>query len=319
MSDTIDFEGRVAIVTGGARGLGAAYARELARRGAALVVHDLGGSPDGSGSDPGPAHDVAHDISAAGGRAVACTTDASTPEGGCASVRAAIDNFGRLDVVVANAGIIHSDELDQWPTDRFEATIKHHLLSAFHVVKPAFAAMKAASYGRIVFVSSAAGVFGQPGLAGYAAAKTAMLGLMSVAAIEGAEFGIRANSIMPMGDTRMAKALMGEVGETPEARQFLETMRLDQVAPVVAYLASEQCSLTRTALSAFCGRVAALRVGVTKGWIAPGGSFSAEDVLAHLDQITDPEDMLLPNSIFDEIGYTAMQTTATSTTENVHG
>lgn len=215
MSETIDFQGRVAIVTGGARGLGAAYVRELAQRGAAVVVHDLGGAPDGKGADPRPAHEIVESIAAAGGRAVACTTDASTSEGGRASVQAAIDNFGRLDAVIANAGIIHSDELAEWPTERFEAHIQHHLLAAFHVIKPAFAVMKSAGYGRLVFVSSAAGVFGQPGLAGYATAKTAMLGLMNVAAIEGAEFGIKANAIMPMGDTRMARALMGEVGESP--------------------------------------------------------------------------------------------------------
>lgn len=310
MPDTITFEGRVAIVTGGARGLGAAYARELAQRGAAVVVHDLGGAIDGTGADPQPAQEVAESIAAAGGRAVACTTDASTPEGGRASVQAAIDNFGRLDAVIANAGIIHSDELSEWPTERFEAHIQHHLMAAFHVIQPAFAVMKSAGYGRLVFVSSAAGVFGQPGLAGYATAKTAMLGLMNVAAIEGAEFGVKANAIMPMGDTRMARGLMGEVGESPEGRQFLETMRLDQVAPVVAYLASEQCTLTHTALSAFCGRVAALRIGVTSGWVSPDGSLTAEDVAAHLDEITDAEGMIVPGSIFDEIGHTATLTAA---------
>jgi NAD(P)-dependent dehydrogenase (short-subunit alcohol dehydrogenase family) len=303
MADHIAFANRVAIVTGGGRGLGAAYAKELAERGAAVVVHDLGGSAAGRGSDPEPAESVAAAINASGGRALSCATDASDPAGGGASVRLAIAEFGRVDVVVANAGIIHSDPLADWPAERFEALLRHHLLAAFHVVRPAFGHMKSAGYGRLVFVSSAAGMFGQPGLAGYAAAKAGMLGLMNVAAIEGAEYGIKANAVMPMGNTRMAAAVMGPAGETPEARAFLDTLRLDQVAPVVAYLASEQCTLTHTVLSAFSGRVAALRVGVTAGWFSPGGPLSADDVAAHLPEILDAQEMLVPDSIFDEMAY----------------
>ncbi len=304
MVDHITFANRVAIVTGGGRGLGAAYAKELAGRGAAVIVHDLGVTTAGHGDDPHPAESVAAQINASGGCALACTTDASDPDGGGASVSLAIAEFGQVDIVVANAGIIHSDPLADWPAERFEALLRHHLLAAFHVVRPAFVHMKAAGYGRLVFVSSAAGMFGQPGLAGYAAAKTGMLGLMNVAAIEGAEHGIKANAIMPMGDTRMAAEVLGPAGQVPEARAFLDTLRLDQVAPVVAYLASEQCSLTHTVLSAFAGRVAALRVGVTAGWFSPGGSFTAEDVAAHLPQVVDPEGTFVPDSIFDEMGYT---------------
>jgi NAD(P)-dependent dehydrogenase (short-subunit alcohol dehydrogenase family) len=303
MADHITFANRVAIVTGGGRGLGAAYAKELADRGAAVIVHDLGSTVAGHGSDPHPAESVAAQIRAAGGRALACTTDASAPDGGEAAVKSAIAEFGRIDIVVANAGIIHSDPLPDWPTERFEALLRHHLLAAFHVARPAFRHMKCAGYGRLVFVSSAAGMFGQPGLAGYATAKAGMLGLMNVAAIEGAEYGIRVNAIMPMGHTRMAAAVLGPAGKTPEALAFLDTLRLDQVAPVVAYLASEQCTLTHTVLSAFSGRIAALRVGMTTGWFSPGESFTAEDVAAHLPEVIDPEGMFLPDSIHDEMGY----------------
>ncbi len=303
MTATISFADRVAIVTGGARGLGAAYARELARRGAAVVVHDNGAAHDGTGSDPEPAAAVAAEIVAAGGRAQACTTDASTPDGGRAAVELATSHFGRLDVVVANAGIVHSDPFEDWTTNRFEALIRHHLLAAFHVVRPAFAVMKAAAYGRLVFVSSAAGVFGQPGLAGYATAKTGMLGLMNVAAIEGAEFGIAANAIMPMAYTRMASAILGEAAESPDARAFLETLRLDQVAPVVAYLASEHCTMTHTVLSAFAGRVAALQIGVTRGWSGSDLRLTAEDVEAHLPEIINADQILVPQNIFDEMAH----------------
>ena len=227
----ISFRDRVAIVTGGARGLGAAYCQELARRGAAIVVHDNGADTSGHGHDPAPAHDLAAAIMADGGRAVACASDASTEDGGRAAVDLAIREFGRLDVIVANAGIIHDDSLEDLPTERFESLLRHHLLAAFHVVRPGFAVMKRAGYGRLVFVSSAAGIFGQPGLTGYATAKTGMLGLMNVAALEGAQFGITANAIMPMAGTRMAVALMREAAETADGRAFLDTLRVDQVAP----------------------------------------------------------------------------------------
>ena len=168
MTDQISFTNRVAVVTGGGRGLGRAYAKELAGRGAAVIVHDYGTDTEGMGSDPRPAHAVAEEIVTAGGRAMACTTDASTEAGGRAAVDMAVEEFGRLDAVVANAGIIHGDRFDEWTTDRFEAQLRHHVLAAFHVVTPAFAVMKAAGYGRLVFVSSAAGVFGQPLVSGYA-------------------------------------------------------------------------------------------------------------------------------------------------------
>ena len=302
----ISFVDRVAVVTGGARGLGAAYCRELASRGAALVVHDNGADTGGRGHDPAPAHDVAAAIVAEGGRAVACVSDASTEGGGREAVELAVREFGRLDVVVANAGIIHDDPLEDWPTERFEAMLRHHLLAAFHVVRPAFAVMKRAGYGRLVFVSSAAGVFGQPGLTGYATAKTGMLGLMNVAALEGEQFGITANAIMPMAGTRMAVALMREAAETEGGRDFLDSLCVDQVAPVVAYLASEACTDTHTVLSAFLGRVAAVQIGVTRGWTSPTGSLSAEDVAAHLPEITDPAGLLVPGSIFDEMAIDSL-------------
>lgn len=305
----ISFADRVAIVTGGGRGLGESYCRELARRGAVVIVHDNGAETDGSGSDPGPAHRVASSIVEEGGRAVPCTTDASTEAGGQHAVDRALREFGRLDIVVANAGIIHHDLITEWPTERFEALLRHHILAAYHVVRPAFSVMKQANYGRLVFVSSAAGVFGQPGLAGYATSKMGMLGLMNVAAIEGAQFGITANAIMPMGDTRMAAAIMGDAARTPDGRAFMETLRLDQVAPVVAYLASEQCTSTHQVLSAFRGRVAALHIGVTRGWFGPNATFTAEDVATHMSEITDKAEMFEPANIFDEIAYTISAST----------
>lgn len=300
----ISFDDQVAIVSGGGRGLGAQYSRELARRGATVIVVDNGASFSGEGHDAGPANAIAAEIVAAGGRAYACVADVSTPDGGRAAVDIAVEEFGRLDVVVANAGIAHSALLDEWTSEHFEAQLQHHLLAAFHLVRPAFAVMKAARYGRLVFVSSAAGLFGQPGMLGYAAAKTGMLGLMNVAALEGAEFGITANAVMPMAGTRLAGAVLGEAGQTPDARAFLEQLRVDQVAPVVAYLASRDCTATHTVLSAFAGRVAMLQVGVTDGWFSPDRTLSAEDVAEHLPIIMNTDDLLVPGSIFDEMTHT---------------
>ena len=311
-ADSITFVGRVAIVTGGGRGLGRAYATELASRGAAVVVHDSGAAPDGRGASVEPAQSTVDEITSAGGRAVACTVDGSTPQGGQEVVDLALAEFGHLDSVVANAGTITASTYPDCSPTEFEALLRHHLAGAFHVTRPAFAAMKARGYGRLVFISSAAGVFGRTELVGYAAAKTGMIGLMNTAALEGSEFGITANAVMPMGDTRMAEALLGDAANTPEARAFLATLRVDQVAPVVAYLASAQCTLTRTVLSAFAGHVAAVKIGVTPGWSSDNGNLSAEDVRDNLDVIVDPSGTWYPADMSAEIAQVTAQAVSIS-------
>lgn len=300
---TVSFTNRVVLVTGGGRGLGAAYSREVARRGAAVVVADNGADLNGDGHDPVPAHDVAAAIVDEGGRAVACTEDVSTEKGGQMAVDLAEGEYGRLDAIIANAGNVFNAPVGDWPTDRFEALLRHHLLAAFHVVRPGFTVMERAGYGRVVLVSSSAGVFGQHGMLGYSAAKTGMLGLMNVLALEGADCGITANAIMPMARTRMADGVTGAGTEDPDGSAFLDTLRQDQVAPVVAYLASDACTATQTVLSAFLGRVAALQIGITRGWTAPGGRLSAEDVATHMPAIMDTSDLLVPRTLYDEMAY----------------
>ncbi len=301
--NTVSFEGRVVLVTGGGRGLGAAYSHEVARRGAAVVVADNGADLDGNGHDPAQAHKVAAAIVAEGGRAVACTADLSAEKGGQMAVDVAEGEYGRLDAIIANAGNVFNAPVQDWSTDRFQSLLRHHLLAAFHVVRPGFAVMKRNGYGRVVFVSSAAGIFGQHGMLGYATAKTGMLGLMNIVSLEGAEFGVAANAIMPMARTRMADRVTGSGAEDPDGSAFLDTLRQDQVAPVVAYLASEACSATQTVLSAFLGRVAALQIGITRGWTAPGGRLTAEDVATHMPEITDAADILIPRTLYDEMAY----------------
>jgi len=300
---TVTFKDRVVIVTGGGRGLGAAYSREVARRGAAVVVADNGCDLDGTGHDPTPATDVVAEIVADGGRAVACTEDLSAEKGGQAAVDVAVEEYGQLDAIIANAGNVFNAPIEDWPTERFESLLRHHLVAAFNVVRPAFTLMKRAGYGRIVLVSSAAGVFGQHGMIGYSAAKTGMIGLMNVLSLEGSESGIAANVIMPMARTRMADAVTGVGADDPHGSAFLDTMRQDQVAPVVAYLASESCAVNQTVFSAFMGRVAAVQIGETRGWTAPDKSFSAEDVAEHLPEILDITALLVPRTLYDEMGY----------------
>jgi len=300
---TVSFTDRVVLVTGGGRGLGAAYSHEVAGRGASVVVCDNGSDCDGNGYDPAPAREVAAAIVAAGGAAVACTEDISTEKGGQIAVELAEGQYGRLDAIIANAGNVFNAPIGDWPTARFESLLRHHLLGAFHVIRPGFEVMKRARYGRIVLVASSAGVFGQHGMLGYSTAKTGMLGLMNVLSLEGAECGIATNAIMPMARTRMADAVTGAGADDPDGSAFLDTMRQDQVAPVVAYLASEACTETKTVFSAFMGRVAAVQIGITRGWTAPDGILSAEDVAEHIPEILDATGLLVPRTLYDEMGY----------------
>ena len=186
----IDYEGQVAIVTGAGRGLGRLYALDLARRGAAVVVNDLGGTMHGDGADARVADQVVDEIEKAGGRAVASHHSVDSPEGGQAIVDAAVETFGRLDAVVSNAGIFNSIPFDELSPDDWRRMLRVHLDGGFYLSQPAFRVMAKQQYGRFVFISSSAGNFGQPMEAHYAAAKTGLVGLSNVIAIEGAAHGI---------------------------------------------------------------------------------------------------------------------------------
>src|SRR6476659_473647 len=181
----IDFEGQVAVVTGAGRGLGRLYAMELARRGASVVVNDLGGTMHGDGADASVADRVVEEISAAGGTAVASHDSVDSPEGGEAIVRTAVESFGRLDALVSNAGIFNSIAFDELTPADWRRMLGVHLDGGFYLSQPAFRLMKAQGYGRFVFITSSAGFFGQPLEAHYAAAKTGLLGLTNVIGLEG--------------------------------------------------------------------------------------------------------------------------------------
>ncbi|OBJ09524.1 SDR family NAD(P)-dependent oxidoreductase [Mycobacterium colombiense] len=297
----IDFTGQVAVVTGAGRGLGRLYALDLARRGAAVVVNDLGGSMRGEGSDRGIADEVVDTIKQAGGTAIASYDSVDSPAGGQAIIDAAVDAFGRLDAVVSNAGIFGSVPFEDLTHDDWTRMLRVHLDGGFHLAQPAYRVMKNNGGGRFVFISSSAGIFGQPMEAHYAAAKAGLVGLTNVIAIEGEAHGIRANSVMPTGFSRMVTETVGDEKFLAESG-FMQAIRPELVVPLVTFLASTACTFTHRNYSAAAGRYARVFVGLTEGWLADAeGRPTAEDIEAHLEQMSSTEKFIVPASIVDEV------------------
>jgi NAD(P)-dependent dehydrogenase (short-subunit alcohol dehydrogenase family) len=274
----LNFDGRVAVVTGAGRGLGRSYATLLAARGATVVVNDAGGDLTGEGSDAGPAHEVVREITAAGGQAVASTDSVATAAGGKAIVDTALDMYGRIDILIHNAGIVRRASLKEMTYEDFDAVLDVHLRGAFHVVRPAFPVMCGARYGRIVLTSSIGGLYGNHNVANYAVAKAGVIGLSTVAALEGAAEGVRSNVIVPAAVTRMAAGI--DTSDYPP-------MGPDLVAPVVGWLAHEDCSVTGEVFIALAGRVARAVIAESPGVHRP--SWTVEDVGEHLDAIRNIE------------------------------
>jgi len=293
LSEPITFDGRVAIVTGAGGGLGKTYAVELARRGARVVVNDLGGAVDGTGASRLAADLVVEEITAAGGEAVASHDSVSTEEGGRSIVAAAIDAFGTVDIVVSNAGILRDKSFAKMTMAEVEAVVDVHLRGGFYVSQPAFAIMREKSYGRFVFTSSASGLFGNFGQANYGAAKAGLVGLSNVIAIEGAKHNIMSNAIAPIAKTRMTEDLLGP---------FADMVAPEQVTPMVVYLCSERNEHTHEIFTVGGGRYGRVFIGTNKGWFAgPGAVPSVEDVSDHLDEIRDITDHVVPLNNNDEI------------------
>lgn len=290
------FDDRVAVVTGAGRGLGREYALLLAGKGAKVVVNDSGAALTGDGGDSGPAEQVAAEIRAAGGQAVACTESVATAEGGQAIVDAALNHYGRLDILIHNAGNVRRAPLAQMTADDFDAVLDVHLRGAFHVVRPAFPVMCESGYGRVVLTSSIGGIYGNHDVANYAAAKAGVIGLSHVVALEGATHGVRCNVIVPGAVTRMAEGL--DTSAYPP-------MGPELVAPVVGWLAHENCCLTGEAMIAIAGRVARLVVAETPGIYQP--AWSIEDVDARIAEIADASKQVVfpvvPTGHADHIGY----------------
>jgi NAD(P)-dependent dehydrogenase (short-subunit alcohol dehydrogenase family) len=297
----VDFTGQVAIVTGAGRGLGRLYAMDLARRGASVVVNDLGGSMHGSGADPSIADQVVDEIERAGGTAVASHDSVDSTEGGEAIVRTAVERFGRVDAVISNAGIFNSIPFDELSTDDWRRMLSVHLDGGFHLSQPAYRVMKSQGYGRFVFVSSSGGMFGQPLEAHYAAAKAGLVGLTNVIAIEGAEHGIHANTVLPFGFSRMVTETVGDP-KALEETGFLKVIKPELVVPIVVFLASRACEVSHHNYSACAGRFARVFVGLGDGWAAAADTEpTADDIAAHLAEISATEPFTVPMSIFEEV------------------
>ena len=284
------FDGRVAIVTGAGNGLGREHALLLAKRGAQVVVNDLGGAADGEGASAGPAAAVVAEIEQAGGVAVANTDTVATPEGGKAIVDTALDAFGRVDIVVNNAGIVRDKTFHNVAPDNVDPVLDVHLRGAFWVTSPAWRVMREQGYGRVVFTSSASGILGNFGQAGYGAAKMGLIGMTNVLAIEGARYDIKVNAIAPMARTRMTEDLLGDLADHVDPAL---------VSPVVAWLAHEECSVTGEIYTVAAGRVGRFFIGVTRGFHSP--DLSVEDVRDHIEEIRDETGYLVPTDGMGEM------------------
>jgi len=291
------FDGRVAVITGAGGGLGRTYALEIARRGGMVVANDLGGKADGSGASSSMADETVKQVVEAGGKAVANYDSVSTPEGGEAIIKAALDNFGRVDIVINNAGILRDKTFAKLAPEDLEIVLDVHLRGAFYVTQPAFRVMKEQNYGRLLFTASGAGVFGNFGQSNYGAAKMGLVGLSNVLAQEGAKNNIKSNVIAPIAKTRLTEQLLGPIADKlgPEC-----------VTPLVVYLVSEQCELTHEIFDVGGGRYARIFIGMNEGWIkGPGQPATVEEIAAHIDQIRNPDGYIIPSGIGDEMKMAA--------------
>jgi NAD(P)-dependent dehydrogenase (short-subunit alcohol dehydrogenase family) len=287
----LGFDGKVAIITGAGGGLGRSHALELAKRGALIVVNDLGGTMDGTGADAPAAQKVVDEITAAGGEAVANHDSVATPEGGKAIVDTAIAAFGRVDIVINNAGILRDKSFHNMTPDLVDPVLDVHLRGAFNVTQPAYVHMKEQGYGRIVSTASGAGIFGNFGQANYGAAKMGLVGFTRVLAVEGAKNNIKANVIAPVAKSRMTEDLMGDL---------VERFAPEFVSPLVAWLVHEDVPVTGEIYSVGAGHIARVFLGVTPGYTNTG-DLTAEDVRDHFDTIRDEAGYFVPANLNEEL------------------
>ncbi len=287
----LGFDGQVAIITGAGGGLGRSHALELARRGALIVVNDLGGSVDGTGEDASAAQKVVDEIKAAGGEAVANHDSVATPEGGKAIVATAIDAFGRVDIVINNAGILRDKSFHNMTPDLVDPVLDVHLRGAFNVTQPAYVHMREQSYGRIVSTASAAGIFGNFGQANYGAAKMGLVGFTRVLAVEGAKNNIKANVIAPVAKSRMTEDLMGDL---------VDRFGPEYVSPLVAWLSHADVPVTGEVYSVGAGHLARIFIGVTQGYTNTA-DLTAENIRDHFDEIRNEDGYSVPANLNEEL------------------
>ncbi len=265
----ISFEGQVALVTGAGAGLGRAYALDLAKRGAKVVVNDLGGDPHGEGADAAPARKVCDEIKAAGGEATPNFDSVSSYDGGFNMVKTAIDTYGRLDVVICNAGILRDIAFHNMSEADWDAVFAVHIKGSFTVLRAAWPVFRQQSYGRVVLTTSSSGIYGQFGQANYGSAKTAMLGLMNVLKQEGAKYNVNVNTVAPVAGTRLTQTVMPQ--------EMVERLKPELVVPAVTWMVSKECQDSGIIIEAGAGNFN--RASIVKG---PG-------VQPGMDQLKDAE------------------------------
>ena len=309
MTNELRFDGQVALITGAGGGLGKQYALLLAARGARIVVNDTGGSVAGDGSNIEAAHAAAEEIRRQGGQAVADTHSVTSPEGGQAIVDSALRAWGRVDVVINNAGIVGDAPFEEMTADRLNPLIDVHLKGAFYATRPAWTVMREQRYGRILNTCSAAGILGAERMSNYGAAKTGLIGFTRVLAAEGAERNIKVNAIAPIAYTRMLAHSVDGAGQPDDeaARavlddlvgQYLQKLDPALVAPVAAFLMHRECPVSGEIYTVGAGHVARFFIGRTKGFYRPG--LSVEDVRDHLHEIRDEAGYTVPGGPADEM------------------
>lgn len=269
---------RVVVVTGAGGGLGREYALTLAREGACVVVNDLGGARDGTGAGHNMADHVVTEIKAAGGRAVANYDSVADSEGAANIIKTAVEEFGKVDGVVSNAGILRDGTFHKMTSENWDAVLQVHLYGGYNVIRAAWPHFREQSYGRVVVATSTSGLFGNFGQANYGAAKLGLVGMINTLAIEGAKYNIKANAIAPIAATRMTEDIL-----PPEV---LAKLKPEYVAPVVAYLCTEEIGETASVFIAGGGKVQ--RAALFEN---PGAVFenppSVDDVAAQWSTIAD--------------------------------
>jgi NAD(P)-dependent dehydrogenase (short-subunit alcohol dehydrogenase family) len=286
----IEFDNDVVVITGSGRGLGRAHALLLSSLGARVVVNDIGGATDGTGADEGAAAAVVREIEEAGGTAVADTHDGTTVEGAEAITRSALDAFGRVDAVVANAGILRDQTFHNVSDEDFFAVVNVHLVGTVRVFRAAYPHMRAQRYGRLVSTTSASGLFGNFGQTSYAAAKLGIVGFTRALALEGAKRNINANVIAPAARTRMTEALIAD---------FASKLRPELASPLVAYLCHRSTRATGQVISVGGGRFARVAIGVCPGvsTAEPTPDFVADN----FDAILAEDELVFPAHAMEEM------------------
>ena len=307
----VDFTGRTVIVTGAGGGLGREYAKDIAARGGNVVVNDLGSNVEGESGSRSMADTVVEEIRAAGGKAIANYDSVANTDGAAAIAEAALSSFGRIDALINNAGNLRNFWFEEFSEADRDSVIGIHLIGTWNVTQAVWPHMKKAGYGRVLFVSSGAGMFGNQMQSAYGAAKGGIVGLMNVLTQEGHPHGILCNALLPNAASRMIEKMspeeMAPMGAY--APKFRSAMRADFVGPVGVYLASEACQTGHDMYSVLGGRIARAFVGVTEGWLGPRDvPPSADDVATHIEEIRDvSRGVHIPSSLIDEFRLLAEQ------------